>query len=86
MIVPEENAIEAALIPDIEIVPAKNIAEIVKCLSGQSPIVVQPSSSIDDIITHTADHHTDFAQIVGQTFAKRALLIAAAGGHNILME
>lgn len=83
---PEENAVEAALIPGVEVIPAKNIAELVRMLSGSLPIVVQPPSSIEDIITHNPHELVDFSQIVGQQYAKRALLIAAAGGHNILME
>lgn len=83
---PEENAVEAALIPGVEVIPAKNIAELVPMLSGSLPIIVQPASSIDDIITHNPHELVDFSQIVGQQYAKRALLIAAAGGHNILME
>lgn len=83
---PEENAVEAALIPGVEVIPAKNIAELVRMLSGSLPIVIQPASSIDDIITHNPHELVDFSQIVGQQYAKRALLIAAAGGHNILME
>ncbi len=55
-------------------------------LSGKIPFVVQPTSSIDDIASHNPHELVDFAQIVGQAFAKRASLIAAAGGHNILME
>jgi magnesium chelatase family protein len=86
VIVPEENAIEAALIPWVEIVPAKNIAEIVRMLSGSLPIVVQSASSIADIESHNPHELVDFSQIVGQQYAKRAILIAAAGGHNILME
>ncbi len=86
VIVPEENAVEAALIPGVEVIPAKNIAELVRMLSGSLPIVIQPASSIDDIITHNPHELVDFSQIVGQQYAKRALLIAAAGGHNILME
>ncbi len=86
VIVPEENAVEAALIPDVEIVPAKNIAEIVRMFSGALPIKIQPPSSIADIEQHNPHELVDFAQIVGQQYAKRALLIAAAGGHNILME
>jgi magnesium chelatase family protein len=86
VIVPEENAIEAALIPWVEIVPAKNIAEIVRMLSGSLPIIVQPASSIADIESHNPHELVDFSQIVGQQYAKRAILIAAAGGHNILME
>lgn len=83
---PEENAIEAALIPGVDIIPAKNIAEIVQMLSGNTPMVIQPTSSIDDITKKIPHELVDFSQIVGQQYAKRALLIAAAGGHNILME
>ena len=83
---PEENAIEAALIPGVDIIPAKNIAEIVQMLSGAVPMTVQPTSSIDDIAKKIPHELVDFSQIVGQQYAKRALLIAAAGGHNILME
>ena len=86
VIVPEENAIEAALIPWVEIVSAKNIAEIVRMLSGSLPIAIQPPSSIADIESHNPHELVDFSQIVGQQYAKRAILIAAAGGHNILME
>lgn len=86
IIVPEENAIEAALIPWVEIVPAKNISEIVRMLSGSLPIAIQPASSIADIASHNPHELVDFSQIVWQQYAKRALLIAAAGGHNILME
>ncbi len=66
MIVPEENAIEAALIPDIAIIPAKNISELVKVLSGESPMIPQPESSIADIVNHSTEHVIDFSQIVGQ--------------------
>jgi magnesium chelatase family protein len=86
VIVPEENAIEAALIPDVEIIPAKNISEIVRMFSGSLPMAIQPPSSIADIVTHNPHELIDFNQIVGQQYAKRAILIAAAGGHNILME
>lgn len=55
-------------------------------LSGNVPMVIQPTSSIDDIVRRVPHELVDFNQIVGQQYAKRALLIAAAGGHNILME
>lgn len=79
MIVPEENAIEAALIPGVDIIPAKNIAEIVRMFSGSLPMVIQPPSSIEDILIHNPHELIDFNQIVGQQYAKRAILIAAAG-------
>lgn len=86
VIVPEENATEAALIPDLDIIPAKNIGDLVKMLTQQIPFVVQPQSSISDVSKNLQKSITDFSQVVGQKYAKRALLIAAAGGHNILME
>lgn len=86
VVVPEENAIEAALIPGVEVIPAKNIGELVRMLSGSLPMIIQPASSIADIASHNPHELTDFSQIVGQQYAKRALLIAASGGHNILME
>lgn len=55
-------------------------------LSGLLPLIFQEPSSIDDIAQKTPHELVDFSQIVGQQYAKRALLIAAAGGHNILME
>jgi magnesium chelatase family protein len=70
----------------VDIIPAKNISDIVRMLSGSIPMVVQPASSIDDIARKIPHELVDFNQIVGQQYAKRALLIAAAGGHNILME
>ncbi len=79
MIVPEENSIEAALIPGVDIIPAKNIGELVRMLSGSLSIVLQPASSISDIASHNPHELVDFSQIVGQQYAKRALLIAAAG-------
>jgi predicted ATPase with chaperone activity len=66
VIVPEENAIEAALIPDIAIIPARNISELVKILTGESPMTPQPASSIADIVNHSTEHVIDFSQIVGQ--------------------
>lgn len=63
---PEENAIEAALIPDVEIIPAKNISELIKILTGEKPMIPQPPSSIEDIVTHTVEPLIDFVQIIGQ--------------------
>lgn len=54
--------------------------------SHDVPLTIQPRSSIADVAQHNPHELVDFAQVVGQAYAKRALLIAAAGGHNILME
>ncbi len=86
VIVPEENAIEAALIPDVEIVPVKTLADAVEMMAKKKPFIIQKASLISDIVSHNHHRGTDFREIVWQELAKRALLIAAAGWHNVLME
>ena len=81
--VPKANEQEAALVPDIEIYPINNLKEIINHFNGTKMIFP---------ITHTnfqsqpAEFTVDFSDIKGQVQAKRALEIAAAGGHNILMK
>ena len=81
-IIPAQNAEEAALVNDISIIPAGKITEVVAHLDGTrriKPFVLASS-------THEAFRSENpFAFIRGQEAAKRALTIAAAGGHNILM-
>ena len=82
VILPQENAAEAALISDIEIIPVKTLSNAVAYLSGNfSPEPVSPFVFKDEI-----KHTVDMATIKGQIQAKRALEIAAAGGHNILFN
>ena len=83
---PKENAYEGALVSDISVYPAKNLSEILNHLDkrrgDKKKISVQPKTKIkveeDDDILNISD-------IRGQESAKRALEIAAAGGHNIAM-
>ncbi len=82
MFVPEADAGEAALIPDLEVYPVKSLAHLYDHLSGRHSIqpYLPSSDSVEPLYTPT-----DFAEIKGQEHVKRALEVAAAGGHNMLL-
>lgn len=76
---PEENAAEASLIPGIDIIPVKNLIDLVAMLSEIKKIVPAPHLNIQDMIEKNPVHEAvDFVHILGQNHAKRALLVAAS--------
>lgn len=83
LIVPKVDAEEAALIPDLEIIAVESLRQLTDWLAGEIEIEIpKPSFSLDDF---SAIYQTDFQDIKGQEHVKRALEVAAAGGHNVLM-
>lgn len=80
--VPQINANEAAIVKGIDVIPLKNLDNLFKHLSGKQPIsaqkFVEPEEFSEEIIP-------DFIQVKGQLESKRAIEIAAAGGHNIIL-
>ena len=81
--VPEVDAAEAALIPDLEVIPVSSLAALYAHLTNCQPIPPMQPVNLDDTIETVVQ--TDFGEIKGQEHVKRALEVAAAGGHNVLM-
>jgi magnesium chelatase family protein len=84
LIVPADNAREAAMVSGIEVYGVSNLREVYEFLTGEKPLLPL-RENLEEVFAGHQNYDVDFSEVRGQHLVKRAIEVAVAGGHNLLM-
>lgn len=85
LIVPEQNVREAAVVNNLDVYGVRNITEVIDFLNGKCQLEPTVVNTREEFYEKQSSYDFDFSEVKGQENVKRALEVAAAGGHNLIM-